>query len=101
MATRKAEVEILSDASNHAVMKHPDRNYPGRLIQGDSLHILCSTADEVRQEIEKGDIEEAKAALDSLRTLLWERYKHYIQICNKSGISGGLKDIEPSPPLEE
>ena len=98
---RKVEVDIYSDASNHAVMKHPHRNYPGSLIQGDSLHILCCTADEVRQEIDKGDFEEAAAALESLRSLLWERYKHYNQVCRESGVSGCLKEIEPSPSLEK
>jgi hypothetical protein len=38
-------VEIYSDATNAAVMRHPGRNFPGVLIQGDTLHSLCVSAD--------------------------------------------------------
>ena len=31
---RKAEVEIYSDQSNYAVMRHPGRNFPGALNSG-------------------------------------------------------------------
>ena len=33
-------VEIYSDATNAAVMRHPGRRFPGMLIQGDTLHSL-------------------------------------------------------------
>ncbi len=38
------KVEIYSDAPNMAVMKHPGRQYPGSLIQGDSLFSLTQSA---------------------------------------------------------
>ena len=42
---RIEEVEIFSDKTNSAVMRHPDRAFPGVLLQGDSLYILCKQAD--------------------------------------------------------
>jgi hypothetical protein len=40
-------VEIYSDTTNAAVMRHPGRHFPGLLIQGDSLYGLCGRADDV------------------------------------------------------
>ena len=41
------DVEIYSDQTNAAVMRHPGRRFPGVLVQGDSLYALCVQADEV------------------------------------------------------
>ena len=41
---RTETVEIYSDASNAAVMRHPGRKFPGMLIQGDSLNALSRAA---------------------------------------------------------
>lgn len=37
----KIELEVYSDASNSAVIQTPGRRFPGSVIQGDSLAILC------------------------------------------------------------
>jgi len=42
---RVEPVEIYSDEPNHAVLRHPGRRFPGALIQGDSLYVLCRQAD--------------------------------------------------------
>jgi len=42
---RIEQVEIYSDASNMAIMRHPGRRFPGMLIQGDSLHNLCQAVE--------------------------------------------------------
>ena len=39
-----AQVEILSDATNMPVIRHPAREFPGVLVQGDTLHSLCTQA---------------------------------------------------------
>ncbi|MEN3749630.1 hypothetical protein TPR58_20825 [Sphingomonas sp. HF-S3] len=41
---RTETVEIYSDASNAAVIRHPGRQFPGMLIQGDTLHNLSRMA---------------------------------------------------------
>ena len=41
---RTEPIEIYSDATNAAVMRHPGRKFPGMLIQGDTLHALSQMA---------------------------------------------------------
>lgn len=41
---RTEQVEIYSDATNAAVMRHPGRNFPGMLVQGDTLTRLSKMA---------------------------------------------------------
>lgn len=41
-----ADVEIYSDQTNAAVLRHPGRRFPGLLVQGDSLYALCVQADD-------------------------------------------------------
>lgn len=41
---RTETVEIYSDASNAAVIRHPGRQFPGMLIQEDTLHSLGEMA---------------------------------------------------------
>lgn len=41
---RTEQVEIYSDATNAAVMRHPGRNFPGMLVQGDTLARLSKMA---------------------------------------------------------
>ena len=38
-------VEIYSDKTSAAIMRHPGRKHPGILIQGDDLNLLCMIAD--------------------------------------------------------
>ena len=42
---REELVEIYSDASNAAVLRHPERKFPGVLLQGDTLHSICQSID--------------------------------------------------------
>jgi len=41
---RTEPIEIYSDATNAAVMRHPGRQFPGMLIQGDTLFSLSRMA---------------------------------------------------------
>jgi hypothetical protein len=36
----KMEIEVYSEATNQAVVQMPGRQFPGSVIQGDSLSIL-------------------------------------------------------------
>ena len=97
---REEKIEIYSDASNYAVMRHPGRNYPGILVQGDSLSILCKRADEVRQQFDLGDTKEALGVLDELREMLWDRLAHYKSVMAEHDrpINWGAEG--PNPPIE-
>jgi hypothetical protein len=68
-------VEIYSDATNAAIVRHPGRRFPGVLIQGDTLYSLCDRIDEVCSLIRTGrpGFEEA----NDLRNELWAFLNHY------------------------
>ncbi len=83
---RKDVVEIYSDASNYAVMRHPGRRFPGALIQGDSLHALSQTADRAFVAIKSGKSDEALEEIGELREALAERLNHYKQVLAEHNI---------------
>jgi hypothetical protein len=70
---RRQEVEVFSDQSNAVVIRHPSRQFPGCLIQGDSLYILLQSLAVVQSE---ADVLSEEAAgeladvIDSLSELL-------------------------------
>jgi len=74
---KKEKVEIYSDTSNYAVMRHPNRRYPGSLIQGDSLKILIDEIQEAKEELESGNIEDTMGILGVLEERLQERMDVY------------------------
>jgi hypothetical protein len=74
---RVEPVEMFSDASNYAVMRHPARRFPGSLIQGDSLYILCTLADEACRLAKEEGCDRTFDELNDLRNKLWDRLNHY------------------------
>ena len=82
---KKEQVEIYSDATNRAVMKHPGRNYPGSLIQGDTLYKLCRNSDRVCELIEPKSSEVYKE-MNELRNTLWDRLNHYKHVLEEHNI---------------
>ncbi|MFT3763674.1 MAG: hypothetical protein QM761_13920 [Pseudoxanthomonas sp.] len=72
-----ATVEILSDQTNAAVMRHPERHSPGLLIQGDSLYALCVQADVACAGAKQLTGSDAYDELNALRNLLWGYLNHY------------------------
>lgn len=81
---RNEPVEIYSDQTNAAVMRHPGRRFPGVLVQGDSLFVLCEKADEACERIGRGErgFEEA----NDLRNALWGYLTHYKSILLEHGL---------------
>jgi hypothetical protein len=69
---RTDNVEILSDRTNAAVMRHPGRKYPGVLVQGDTLHSLCQRADAACRDIGRSSagFDEANELRNALQSLL-------------------------------
>lgn len=69
---RKETVEIYSDKTNAAVMRHPDRRFPGILLQGDVLHMLCYNMDTALDELNPSSatydqLNDVRNALQSLK----------------------------------
>ena len=72
---RTEPVEIFSDATNAAIMRHPDRRFPGILVQGDTLYSMFRRADAACRGADRSS--EAYADLNELRNYLWELLTHY------------------------
>ena len=70
-------VEIYSDQTNAAVMRHPGREFPGVLVQGDTLHSLCVSADAVCAQARGAIGDEGFEELNELRNWLWSLLVHY------------------------
>ena len=72
---KKALVDIFSDQTNAAIMRHPDRQFPGLLLQGDTLYGLCREVDELCQMLDPA--EAAFLAANDFRNRLWSLLIHY------------------------
>lgn len=72
---RQESVDILSDQTNAAVIRHPGRRFPGVLVQGDTLNNLCQLADVTCREVHRGSPGYDEA--NELRNALWGLLNHY------------------------
>ncbi|MGL4489790.1 MAG: DUF6959 family protein [Rhizobiaceae bacterium] len=68
-------VEIYSDQTNAAIMRHPGRRFPGVLVQGDTLYGMCLKADDVCGNL--GRESHSFAEANELRNSLWAYLNHY------------------------
>ena len=82
-------VELCSDESNFVVLKVPGRQYPGCLIQGDSLAISCDTAKCLASAAAEGDLgnEDSLSDLQELTNALLYRIIHYQNVLDEHGIT--------------
>ncbi|UPT63302.1 MAG: hypothetical protein M0D54_01665 [Hyphomonadaceae bacterium JAD_PAG50586_4] len=74
---RTEPVEIYSDASNQAILRHPGRRFPGVLIQGDTLKILHAEVAGALREVGDGLSEDARLDLEHVRDFLGGCLEHY------------------------
>ncbi len=92
---RMVPVEIYSDATNAAVMRHPDRKFPGVLVQGDSLYAMCWHADQAclkaRPVLGEDDYEE----INQVRNALWALLSHYKSTLVAHDLSLPFEEIPP------
>ena len=79
-------VEILSDASNAAVLRHPGRRFPGVLVQGDTLHSMCQAADRACAGASGVLGAEEYEELDELRSQLRAFLSHYRQVLSQHNL---------------
>ncbi|MEU9014501.1 hypothetical protein AB0D12_32990 [Streptomyces sp. NPDC048479] len=62
------EAELFTDGGNNAVVRLPGRQFPGVLIQGDSLPILRSDVAEVVEALDQGNVAGARETAGTLLT---------------------------------
>lgn len=82
---RSEPVEIYSDAINAAVLRHPDRHFPGVLVQGDTLYSLCRQADAACRRSDRASPEFADA--NALRNALQSLLSHYKNVLAEHAIA--------------
>jgi len=80
------DVEIYSDQTNAAVMRHPDRHFPGVLVQGDSLYSLCVRADNSCSVARDKLGSDSYGELNELRNALWGYLNHYKSVLGEHQI---------------
>ncbi len=81
-------LEVYARDSNYAVIKPPGRNYPGCVIQGDSLANLCRMAKNIATFTVNRNIDD-EDFLDNVQELtnsLVGRLLHYQDVLAKHGI---------------
>ena len=82
-------LELLSDPINFAVVQLPERNYPGVVIQGDTLNGLVRSLEEMVNLVKSNqseDLEDLAAGIQMLREQLSAARDFYEATCAKQGI---------------
>ncbi|MFJ8011018.1 DUF6959 family protein [Streptomyces sp. NPDC096339] len=82
----RVEAELFTDRGNDAVVRLPHRNFPGVLIQGDTLSILRSHVAELVELCAAGNLEEAREAASLLHADLDEKLQRYTDALEAYGI---------------
>jgi len=79
------EIEIYSDAPNYVIVRTPGRNYPGCVIQGDSLAILLDRASEVCSLVRSSGNQDLIEEAEDLEQALKERLDDYEVVLKAHG----------------
>lgn len=79
------EFELLSSASNAVVARHPGREFPGILLQGDTLRTFLDDIEELSEEVTEGNLEQAKEICKALQERFIEILSHYEHVLDQYG----------------
>jgi hypothetical protein len=79
------EIEVFSEETNYAIVRMPGREFPGCVIQGDSLSILLSCAQRARKLFSDTDNPELIDEIDELKESLEDRIRHYERVLKAHG----------------
>lgn len=92
-------MDVLSDASNLAVVRSPGRAFPGLVVQGDSLYNLTATAEAALRALEAGARDDAREHLGDVVEALRGRLEHYKAVMRAHSLE--LPFFEPAHPESE
>jgi hypothetical protein len=81
-----AQVDLLSPPINFAVVQLPERNFPGVVVQGDTLHSLLRQVERMKRSLDKGDLEELSDEIEDVREQLFGAQAHFERVCMERGI---------------
>ena len=83
---KRLEVELLTDGGNDAVVRLPGRQFPGVLVQGDSLSIVRADVSELVGLCDAGDLEGAKETAALLLADMDALIRRYTEALRLHGI---------------
>jgi signal transduction histidine kinase len=79
-------VELLSRPINFAVVQLPERNYPGVVVQGDSLNALVQRVERMSKLLEANQVEDLAAEIEDVHEQLSDALLHYESVCAERSI---------------
>jgi hypothetical protein len=82
---KRADVEIYSETTNMAILRHPGRRFPGVLVQGDTLFGIVQELGKVLLEKRKLS-EDTAIGLEDLHESLSGMLKHYSAVLDEHGM---------------
>ncbi len=80
------KMEILDETSNAVVAKVLSRNYPGLLVQGDTLKIMLDDLIEIQEDVDNGELSSVKTGLSILQEKISDLLSHYEKVLSENGI---------------
>jgi len=79
--------KLLSPPVNFAVVQLPERQYPGVIVQGDTLAGLVAQLGRMKLLLDAGDTEEVVAEIEEMKDQLSGALSYYEKICAEHSIS--------------
>ena len=79
-------VQLLSLATNFAVVHLPGRKFPGVVVQGDTLNGFVHNLKRMAQLLNKGDFEALAGELSLVAEPLLDALLHYEHVCSERSI---------------
>ena len=79
-------IEVFDETPNAAVVRMPNRRFPGVVVQGDSLRILLEQAREIQKRVAGNTDEELAGETDNLVSKLAAWSSHYEAVLARHGI---------------
>ena len=79
-------LELLGRPVNFAVVQLPERNYPGVVVQGDTLNGLVRRLEEMSALVKSNQLEDLAAEIEEMREQLSAARQYYEATCAERGI---------------
>lgn len=81
------QAELLTPPHNYAVVQLPGRKYPGVVVQGDSLHLLKTQAQQMGRLLAAMKLDELADEIECLTEQLCDVQAHYERVCAERTIA--------------
>ena len=82
----RKEIEVFAEECNYAIVRMPDRSFPGCVVQGDSLSILLRCAERASALACGTGNSELIDEIECLKEALADRLHHYTSVLTAYGI---------------